>query len=136
MTPDDERPRALGTVTSNSAELTTSIQQATDGFKSYREVSFSIGVDIGRLSRLDFRPSSVLVVNWKLQGEQAERGARPRSQRESSCLALTWGRAASGTEMAILTSGHSRFPWQWLTTRGRSVGAEGALEMKARQLQQ
>ena len=49
---------------------------------------------------------------------------------------LTWGRAASGTEMAILTSGHSRFHRQWLTTRGRSVGAEGALEMKARQLQQ
>ena len=50
-TPDDRR-RALGTP--NSTELTTSIQQATDGFESYREVSFSIGVDIGRLSRLDF----------------------------------------------------------------------------------
>ena len=49
--PDDRR-RALGTP--NSTELTTSIQQATDGFESYREVSFSIGVDIGRLSRLDF----------------------------------------------------------------------------------
>ena len=77
------------------------------------------------------------MVNWK-QGEQAERGARPRSRRVKIVMfsPLTWGRAASGTEMAILTSGHSRFHWQWLTTHGRSVGAEGALEMKARELQQ